>query len=215
MTSGSNHVLISAGGPEQDPEALRSHIGEFKKCIAADGGLRLLKRLEFSCDLLVGDFDTLSPEEVQEARECGLKTKRFSPHKDQSDLELAILEAISWGASHVTIIGALGGEWDHTLLNLLAPLSLCSEHSVQARLLSSEVQIYLLDSSASLNAQGQRVSLCALSKVVNGLKLKGFQYDLDSVALKRSQTLGLANRAQHTHAKIEFESGELLLALLN
>lgn len=203
-----------AGGVESRPQCLAGLIGDFDFAVAADGGWRLLKELEFTCSHLVGDFDTLSPMEVESARAEGTLVKSFPKDKSQSDLELALEKAFELGAGRVTIIGALGGQWDHCVVNLLAPLSLCSARGVWGRILSSEAQIFLVNCSVCVNSSGSRVSVASLSAETCGLTLTGFEYPLNKAKLKRSQTLGLANRVTSGEAVVELEQGELLLTLL-
>lgn len=202
-----------AGGEEPRPQALLARLGEPDVTIAADGGYRLAQKLGLACELLIGDFDTLSEAELAAARGSGVSVETYPSDKSQSDLELALESAFERGVRCLTIIGALGGEWDHCVANLIAPLSLCQERGVWARLLTSTAEIYLVDTAVVVRAPGQRVSLQSLSNQVQGLTLQGFQYHLTSATLKRSQTLGLANRAVSEEASIDFRKGELLICL--
>jgi len=115
----------------------------------------------------------------------------------------------------VTIIGALGGEVDHCLANFLAPLSLCLESAIWARLVTSRAQIYLTQEPVELTAVGQRCSLQALSARVEGLSLSGFKYPLQEATFSRSQTLCLANEVTEARARVEFASGELYITLMH
>lgn len=207
--------MVAAGGTEDHPEELLKELGSPHKVLAADGGFRLLKRMGLECDLLVGDFDTLSPGELLEAEERGVAIERHPADKAQSDLELALGHAVRQGASQLTLIGALGGEWDHCLANLIAPLTFLTSHGVWARLLTSQAQVYLADRPVVLRAPGQRVSLHSLSPKVEGLSLSGFEYLLDQAVLHRHQTLGLANRTLSEEARISFQTGELFITLMS
>lgn len=208
--------LVVGGGPEPDPERLRAMLPEVATVIAADGGWRLARSMGLTSTLLVGDMDTLSPDEVEQARLEGAEVRRYRADKDESDLEIAILAAHQMGARQMTILGALGGQWDHCLLNLLAPLSLCQSLGIWARLLTSEAEIYLLSPGLySLSGQvGTRASLAALSPTVEGLNLRGFLYPLESATLARKQTLGLANAIGEPRASVNVGSGELLLTMI-
>jgi thiamine pyrophosphokinase len=166
--------------------------------------------------VLIGDMDTLTPGEVATAQSQGTEVRRFPSDKDKSDLELAILAAYDLGARRMTLLGALGGQWDHCLANLLAPLSLCQSLGVWGRLLTSGAEIYLLGPGSYVlqNEVGTRASLAALTEQAGGLTLRGFLYGLDNGAMSRQQTLGLANRIQNPRATLDLASGELLLTLV-
>lgn len=209
------HAVVLAGGVEPRAESLLPLLGPVDLAVAADGGYRLAQRIGLSCQRLVGDFDTLTPAEILAAEAAGVPIERHPPDKDQSDLELALAAVHRLGAQRVTIVGALGGEWDHCAVNLVAPLSYCLELGMWGRLLTAEAQLYLSESSATVRAPGQRLSLVSLSHQVEGLTLQGFTYPLESAGLKRSQTLGLANQVTSQHASIEFSAGELLIILMN
>ena len=210
----SKHVLIAAGGVETDAARTLECLGETEFVVAADGGYRLLQELSVECDIVVGDFDTLTESEVEQAERAGCRIVRYPADKAKSDLEIAIDHAYESGATEVTFLGALGGEWDHCVANILAPLSLCAEYGMWGRLLTAEAQIFLVQGEVSVRATGQRVSLAALSKV-EGLSLHGMQYPLKTAQLKRSQTLGLANRVLEESALIEFSKGELLITVMS
>lgn len=208
------HFLVVGGGVEPEPSRLRPLLNPFEQVIAADGGWRLTQRLKIPCHTLVGDFDTLTTEELEKADASGTVVKRYSPNKAKSDLEIALELAISEGASHISVVGALGGEWDHSILNLLAPLTLCLERGVSARLLTSTVQVYLVQESVEVKSVGKRVSLCALSREVSGLTLSGFRYALREGVLKRGQTLALANILEEEKGMVELSDGELFIILM-
>ena len=161
-------------------------------------------------------MDTLSPEEVSLAESQGSKVERFPSDKNESDLELAIEAAHTRGAANLSLVGALGGQWDHCLANLLAPLSRCLELGIWARLLTDSAEIYLLSAgSYRVNVpHGTRVSLAGLSSNVLGLNLEGFEYELTEAVLRRSQTRGLANVARSPEARVSLAQGELLLTLV-
>ena len=213
--SPNRHAVIAAGGVEERPGDTAALLGPIDLVLAAGGGYRLLQKLDLACDYLVGDFDTLSREEVESARQTGCVVRQFPADKAKSDLELAIEQAYQSGATQITFVGALGGEWDHCVANLLAPLSLCAEYGMWGRLLTSQAQIYLTQGPVRLEAIGRRVSLAALSESVEGLTLRGLEYALDEARLRRVQTLGLANRVVESVATIEFRQGELLVTVLH
>lgn len=183
--------------------------------IAADGGLRLCRTLGLRPALLIGDLDTVTEEEVAEAKAQGTEVKRHPPDKNESDLELAILAAQSMGARRTTLLGALGGQWDHCLANLLAPLTLCHRLGIWARLLTSTCEIYHLTKGiyeVTLPTD-TRISLAALSDEIKDVHLEGFLYPLSGESLFRHQTRGLANQIVGSKAEVRLASGEALLTV--
>ncbi len=147
-------------------------------------------------------------------RKEDIEISRHPTEKDESDLELAIRLAHQRGAQRITLLGVLGGAWDHSMVNLLAPLSLCRHFGIWARLVSSDVEIYLVENSVTISgSQGRRVSLVSLSESLSNLSLQGFKYNLEAKELHRRQTLGLANMVVGEPAILSMSSGQGLLSL--
>ncbi|HQF68612.1 MAG TPA: thiamine diphosphokinase, partial [Anaerolineaceae bacterium] len=113
-----NHVLVFANGELMDPRAAREMATRADWIIAADGGLAHVQALNLKPDLLVGDLDSVSPEQIRWAEKMGAEVRRFPLDKDETDLELALQEAVATGCSRITITGALGGRLDQTLSNI-------------------------------------------------------------------------------------------------
>ena len=86
--------------------------------IGADKGALILARMGRHMKLAVGDFDSVSEEELDQIRCYADETVILNPIKDDSDSEHAIKTAIERGYKHVILCGALGGRADHTLVNM-------------------------------------------------------------------------------------------------
>ena len=61
--------------------------------IAADAGLVQAEHLGFAIDLVVGDMDSVPAEALERARSLGAEIQRHPAHKDETDLDLAVVEA--------------------------------------------------------------------------------------------------------------------------
>src|SRR5438477_11576524 len=98
----------------------RAVIGANDYVVAADGGAFALERWKLLPHLVVGDMDSLGDAGVQRFARQGVPVAKFPAAKDESDLELAVAQAIAAGATEVVILGALGGDrLDHEAANLL------------------------------------------------------------------------------------------------
>ena len=69
-------------------------------------------------DVLIGDLDSASESEVEKVRPAQGQVIQYPVHKDETDLELAVLAAIQRGYREILILGALGGRLDMTLANI-------------------------------------------------------------------------------------------------
>lgn len=115
--------VIIANGALQHPENARDAVRPDDLLIAADGGASHCRALGLTPAVIIGDLDSLSPQELASFERAGTQIIRHPAHKDYTDLELALLHARSLGLEQVLILGALGMRWDQTLANLLLPLS--------------------------------------------------------------------------------------------
>ena len=98
----------------------RALIGPRDFVVAADGGALALERWKLLPHLVVGDMDSLGDAGVERFARQGAGVAKFSADKNESDLELAVAQAIAAGATEVILLGALGGErLDHETANLL------------------------------------------------------------------------------------------------
>jgi thiamine pyrophosphokinase len=88
-------AVLFANGEASNPTAIALHGGDY--LVAVDGGLHHLQTLKLSPQLLIGDMDSLTAEEVETCREEGTEILRYPPAKDQTDLELALDEVLRRG----------------------------------------------------------------------------------------------------------------------
>ena len=87
--------------------------------VAADGGARHAAHLGLTIDTWIGDGDSIDTDALASLAASGVTVRRVAEAKDESDTELAVLEALARGADEVVILGALGGvRIDHTIANV-------------------------------------------------------------------------------------------------
>ena len=68
---------------------------EFDMVIAVDGGLAAVKSLNIRPDAIVGDFDTVKGELLEEYRRIGgIAFEQHQPEKDETDTELALRHGV-------------------------------------------------------------------------------------------------------------------------
>src|SRR5256885_16539180 len=77
----------------------RAVIGANDYVVAADGGAFALERWKLLPHLVVGDMDSLGDAGVERFARQGVPVAKFPAAKDESDLELAVAQAIAAGAT--------------------------------------------------------------------------------------------------------------------
>ncbi len=188
--------------------------------IAADGGWLRARALDFRPALLLGDLDSLDAGTVAAVRAAGVPILRSSVDKDESDTELALLEAVRRGATRVTVVGALGGpRLDHALANvwLLAHPGL---GAVAVCLLDARTRVSLVTAPGPSGRPvtrplpgpvGALVSLLPLGGDAEGITTSGLRYPLAQEPLRTGPARGLSNVRTAPDAAVTVGSGRLLL----
>ena len=111
-------AILFANG-EVDPYGfLEKLITDKDFLVAVDGGLRHLEALGLPPDVLIGDLDSVTPAQIERLIASQTEVIKFPIEKDETDLELALVEVVKRGVEEIVIIGGLGGRIDQTLANL-------------------------------------------------------------------------------------------------
>lgn len=188
--------------------------------VAADGGLEGARSLGLTADLLVGDLDSVDPATLAETEAAGLPVRRARSDKDESDTELALLEAVAAGAPRITVLGALGGERpDHALANvwLLAHPALGDR---EAFLLDAVARVSLISAPGpdgrpvrrSLRGPtGATISLLPFGGDVEEVTTTGLRYPLHGERLLVGPARGLSNVRVAGDAAVSVGRGRLLV----
>ena len=186
------------------PEAVKisPRPGDF--LIAADGGLDHLARWGLRADLLVGDLDSLG------AMPAGVPCKKFPREKDDTDLALAMEEAIALGYAHIIMTGAWGGRPDHSAGNLQL-LVRAARRGRFARMLCGEYTATAIAAGHKLCLKGQgAVSVFAWGGEARGVTIRGLEYPLEGAVLHDDTPLGVSNTL-NGEGEISLEQGTLLV----
>jgi thiamine pyrophosphokinase len=188
--------------------------------VAADGGLVRARALALVADALVGDLDSLPADELQGAIAAGIEILRSDVDKDESDTELALLEAVRRGATRITVLGAFGGpRLDHALANvwLLAHPALAG---IPVTLLDARWRASLVTAPAPDGASVERtlpgqvgglVSLLPHGGDVTGISTQGLRYPLVDEPLVVGPARGLSNVRTAANASVRVRAGRLLI----
>ena len=111
-------AFIFANGEFTNSANFRSLIQKGDFLIAVDGGIKHLLTMNLTPDLAVGDFDSLTSEEMHFIENHKVRKVQLEKQKNETDLEIAIQTSIRMGYTTITLFGALGGRLDHTLENI-------------------------------------------------------------------------------------------------
>jgi thiamine pyrophosphokinase len=180
--------------------------------IAVDGGLRHCLELKLRPHSLIGDMDSLSPEEINAATLSGISISRYPARKDFTDMELALHYARSLGADDILLLGALGARWDMTIANVML-LAAPELAGCRVRILDGMQEISLIQGGETRRFEGNAgdlISLIPLRAVAKNIRTAGLEYPLNGEALHFSATRGISNVFRDQAATVFLEEGLLL-----
>ncbi len=201
------HVLICANGLA----APETPLPPADWIIAADGGARLCETLGVRPHALVGDLDSLTPDEVARWEVEGVALYRYPPEKDQTDLELALHLAVTQGATQISVLGALGGRWDQSLANMLL-LAHPRWRALPVTLYDGAQRVFLIHRRGIVEGRvGETVSLVPIAGDAQGVSTTGLAYALHDDVLPFGRALGVSNRLTAPRAEITVRQGMLLV----
>lgn len=108
-------AVIAGGSFDCLPEPADLYVG------VDAGSLRLLDH-SLPLDWAIGDFDSVTPEELGRIKDLAERFLQAPAEKDDTDLELALKEVFkAYPQAQVRIYAALGGRMDHMMANLFLP----------------------------------------------------------------------------------------------
>jgi thiamine pyrophosphokinase len=207
--------LIVSGGSVDDELVCREiKNGGYDIVIAVDSGMEVLYRHHLTPDIIVGDFDSVSPEALSFFRKSdSIEFEELNTVKDDTDTEYALRDAITRGVRSVTILGGTGSRIDHELGNILL-LGAGLSSGVEVELLDTHNRVRMIDEPIKIRKKeqyGTAVSLIPFSDQVTGVTLTGFKYNLSEYTMKGFNTLGISNEIVDEEATVSLESGYLLV----
>jgi thiamine pyrophosphokinase len=208
-------TVIFANGPLSDPQSVRAMLQPEDWLIAADGGALHCLALNIHPDVVIGDFDSLEQQALVTLRQAGSRLIPHDRHKDQTDLELALLHAQTRAPKEILILGAIGKRWDQTLANLLLP-ALSELTHVRIWFMDGHQKATVLHPGESIKIEAQPgdvVSLIPIRGPAHGVSTKGLEYPLEGETLEFGSTRGISNTMLEHSASVTIESGVLVLFL--
>lgn len=207
-------IFLVGGSPAgRAPHALAPVAGD--RVIAADHGAHHARLWGWPVHLLIGDLDSLAPAEAAAVEAASVPILVAPAAKDETDLELALAQALAEGAETLILCAALGGRSDHWLANLLL-LARPELRGKDVCLADGPETIRLLrsDSAPSLTlcgAAGDLLSLLPIGGDAVGVSTAGLAYPLADETLYLGQARGVSNVFIGPAAQVWLRQGLLLV----
>lgn len=215
-------IIFAAGAFEKEDMAVHGvSVAAEDFVIACDAGLLNCDAAGVSPDLIVGDFDSgarigaafmdrIARIEEDEPE----RVLRLPVVKDDTDLMRAIKEGLERGYRSFLIFGALGGKRFSLSYAAIQSLLYIKHQDAYGMILTADAKLWIMEdeSTTFLGHPGGSLSLFALTERVEGLTLRGLQYELEDATLTNDFPLGVSNAfAEGRRAFVSVSAGTLLL----
>ena len=207
-------VLVVCGSPVvASAELLHRLAGGCDHVVAVDRGLDALLGAGLSCDVYVGDADTVSDEGralVDAATD--FEVERHNPYKDYTDLALA-LDTVRrrWPNAEMVATCATGGRPDMAL-SVLGLLTGYTDAPVW--IAEDEVTARILHQNETWTIEGHEDSTISIIAIAPNTEVSehGLEWELDHATLGLLADTGISNVARGT-AKIQVHTGTAIAYL--
>ena len=175
------------------------------------GALELVQR-GVPTAIAVGDFDSVSAEELCQIEVTTERLIKLPPEKAITDCEAAIQLVVAEGYRAIYLYGVTGGRIDHQM----AVTSLMLKYAKQDVLViavDKKNTFYILKNGKHFLAptRDRYISFFALGEMVKNLQLEGVKYPLNGYDLAIDDSLCVSNEAIATEVTVSFDEGYLLV----
>lgn len=200
-------AIVLAGGEAVDPDTVQE-LPDASLVIAADSGLDLARILGLGVDLIVGDFDSVSPTTL--AAYGHVRREEHPADKDATDLDLALQAADRAHVDRVVVVGGHGGRLDHLIANATL---LCSPRFAHLEIewVAGTARARVVHDAAELHGSvGETVSLVPVGGPARGVTTVGLRWSLTEEDLAFGSTRGVSNEFARPVAGVRLRGGTLL-----
>jgi len=204
-------ALIVCSGSVDDYSCYEKYFKLAKSVICVDGGAKYVRKFGIVPDVLIGDLDSISDEDLEYLMNMKVKVMKYPSQKDMTDTEIAVDYAVDEGFKEVIIIGGIGTRLDHTLANILLAKKLLDK-GVKCTLVNENNEITLIKDSIKIaKEEDVKISLLPLTNVVEGITTKGLYYPLNCEDIEMGSSRGVSNEFKDEVAEISIKSGILIV----
>ncbi|MEN2666383.1 thiamine diphosphokinase [Listeria aquatica] len=204
------HIMV--GGPVELVPPLDSYLAD-AEWIGIDGGAKRLLEFDIPMKKALGDFDSLSAEELTQLKQRVRDVTEFPAEKDLTDTEIGLMAAMEEKPDVIRIFGATGGRMDHLLANLMMltkPEFRQAVPLVEIIDCYNWIKMYLPGHYEIQKLQEMRYAAFITMENVTGLTLTGFKYPLQNATFSFARALS-SNEFLQDSGTFSFDSGLILM----
>lgn len=210
-----NHLTIGivGSGPEEVLPNLTIYESIVDLWIGADRGALHILNSGLEIHDAVGDFDSVTTEEMDRIRSQVINFKKLPSKKNETDIELALNKAFQLKPSTILLFGVTAGRKDHELINIQL-LYRILEKGISGKIIDRQNQLVLTKPGTHTierDPDYPYISFIPFSEVVEGITLNGFYYPLENETITWGSTLCISNELSHESGNLSYRRGILLI----
>ncbi len=192
-------LFLNGQAPKDFPD-----FRQFEAVFCTDGAYKYLRENQLIPDVVSGDFDSLSVDDIPEDIEV-VET----PDQNFTDFEKALQIIHKRNHQEVYIYGSSGIENDHFLGNLSTGLKFKGKLSLV--FFDDYSYYFFAEKKTILEGYKNRIISLYPFPVAKSVSTRGLLYILNDEDLDLSKRIGIRNEAVEDEITITYKEGELLL----
>lgn len=202
-----NWLLIANGAPLSHPRL--QTLAADRQVMVLDGAYTHVKQAGLKIDILLGDFDSIQPEALAEARKTDTLVVD-APDQEKTDFEKGLIYLDQLGAKNIYAGSATGKEIQHTLYNL----RMLKKFYNPARpiLLFTETEMIRYYEDTDIDINGNVNDGIALLGFPDGqVTTQGLKYDMLDYQLDFEKNSSVSNALAQKTAHVHMTGGVLVI----
>lgn len=210
VSKNSNPWLLIANGTAFPSQQLQK-LAHNKMVMALDGAYQKIKKLGIKIDIVLGDFDSITPAGIREVNQDNSIKKILRFDQNKTDLEKGILYLDqNVHPQSIDIVAATGKKLHHTFYNLLL-LKKLNQASRPLTIISSTEKIFYVENSVYQisGAIGDSISIFGFPEAI--ITTSGLKYDVQNFKLNFEQSASASNQLSQTEAMIKVTGPALII----
>ncbi|RNF40641.1 thiamine diphosphokinase [Planococcus salinus] len=205
-------IVITAGGPVQElPDLALWQEADF---IGVDAGTLVLLEKGITPVAAVGDFDSVSSDELKKISSLFPGLQLAPAEKDETDTELALKKAMTFQPEIVIVTGVTGGRLDHYMSALHAIYSFQMKFpATKFLLVNRQNRIRFLSPGKHVIKRGEDfrfVSFYPFAEAIRGLSLSNFKYEVLNESIPFGSTRFISNEL-FSEGIVSIEEGSCIM----
>src|SRR5699024_6039696 len=199
-------IAIVGSGPKTYLPDLTEYKSEVDVWIGADlGGIAILEQ-GIQLDYAVGDFDSVTKVQKEKIFKCAQHVATYPEMKNETDLELALLQAYELKPEKIYLFGITGGRFDHTLINVQL-LHTIVHHNIRGLIVDCWNKLELKAPGKYTVVKNERypyISFVPFTEEVKNITLTDFIYSIKNYDVTWGSTRLISNQIALTKGSFSF-----------